>query len=69
MTALVKHGEGDPYDVDKHAYLVRQELGRRIETPEDCAQVYSGIAHHQGLYHAFFEGEFENLRRSVEASS
>jgi hypothetical protein len=69
MRALVKHGEGDPYDVDKHAYLVRQELGRRIEKPADCAQVYTGIAYHQNLYHSFFEGEFQNLRRSVEATT
>lgn len=69
MDVLVEHGEGHPYDRDKHAYLVRQELGRRIEKPEDCALVYSGIAYHQSLYHAFFEGEFANLRRSVEATS
>ncbi|CAN5484109.1 hypothetical protein BH11MYX1_BH11MYX1_33170 [soil metagenome] len=68
MRVLVTHGEGEPYDTDKHAFIVRQELGRRIETPEDCAMVYSGIAYHQGLYHSFFEGEFANLRRSVEAS-
>jgi len=69
MSVLVTHGEGDPYDVDRHAHLVREELGRRIETPEDCAQVYSGIAYHQALYHGFFEGEFANLRRSVEAAA
>ena len=69
MEVLVQHGEGDPYDVDKHAYLVRQELGRRIEKPEDAAQVYTGIAYHQGLYQQFFEGEFANLRRSVEQSA
>lgn len=69
MDVLVVHGEGAPYDKDQHALRVRQELGRRIETPEDCAQVYSGIAYHQALYHAFFEGEFAKLRRSVEAAS
>ena len=69
MEVLVQHGEGHPYDVDKHAYLVRQELGRRIEKPEDCVQVYSGIAYHQSLYHAFFEGEFAELRRSVESTT
>lgn len=69
MQALVQHGDGDPYDQDQHALLVRQELGRRILTPEDAAQVYSGIAYHQGLYHSFFEGEFANLRRSVEQST
>ena len=69
MDVLVEHGEGEPYDRDKHAFLVRQELGRRIETPADCVQVYSGIAYHQGLYHAFFEGEFAKLRQSVESAS
>lgn len=69
MEVLVSHGEGAPYDKDKHALTVRQELGRRIDTPEDCAQVYSGIAYHQSLYHAFFDGEFVKLRRSVEAAS
>jgi hypothetical protein len=69
MDVLVTHGEGDPYDVDKHAYTVRQELGRRIEKAADCEQVFTGIAYHQGLYHSFFEGEFENLRRSVETST
>lgn len=69
MKALVEHGEGEPYDKDRHAHTVREELGRRIETPADCGLVYSGIAYHQGLYHAFFEGEFAKLRRSVESSS
>ncbi|MBA3452759.1 MAG: iron-containing redox enzyme family protein [Deltaproteobacteria bacterium] len=69
MEVLVSHGEGAPYDKDKHAFTVRQELGRRIETPADCAQVYSGIAYHQGLYHTFFDGEFAKLRRSVEAAT
>ena len=69
MDVLVEHGEGAPYDRDKHAYTVRQELGRRIETPTDCAMVYSGIAYHQALYHGFFEGEFAKLRRSVEAAA
>lgn len=69
MRVLVTHGEGDPYDTDRHAHLVREELGRRIETPEDCAQVYTGIAYHQALYHSFFEGEFANLRRSVESAA
>lgn len=69
MDVLVEHGEGDPYDRDRHAHLVREELGRRIEKPGDCTQVYTGIAYHQGLYHAFFEGEFANLRRSVETSA
>jgi hypothetical protein len=68
MRVLVTHGEGEPYDTDKHAFTVRQELGRRIETAADCEQVYAGIAYHQALYHSFFEGEFENLRKSVEAS-
>jgi hypothetical protein len=68
MRVLVTHGEGDPYDTDKHALTVRQELGRRILTEADAAQVYSGIAYHQSLYHQFFEGEFENLRRTVETS-
>lgn len=66
MEVLVQHGDGDPYDQDQHALLVRQELGRRIKTPEDTAQVYTGIAYHQGLYHSFFEGEFANLRAAVE---
>jgi hypothetical protein len=69
MEVLVQHGDGDPYDRDQHALLVRQELGRRIEKPEDCATVYTGIAYHQGLYHSFFEGEFAKLRRNVEAAS
>ena len=69
MGVLVEHGEGEPYDTDKHAFLVRQELGRRILTPADCSLVYSGIAYHQGLYHSFFEGEFAKLRRSVESTS
>jgi hypothetical protein len=69
MDVLVEHGEGEPYDKDKHAFTVRQELGRRIETAADCSQVYSGIAYHQGLYHAFFEGEFAKLRQSVESAS
>jgi hypothetical protein len=68
MEVLVSHGEGHPYDVDKHAYTVRQELGRRIEKPEDAALVYTGIGYHQGLYHAFFEGEFAKLRRAVESA-
>jgi hypothetical protein len=69
MEVLVQHGDGDPYDKDQHALLVRQELGRRIKTPEDAAQVYTGIAYHQGLYHSFFEGEFAKLRRSVESAA
>jgi hypothetical protein len=69
MEVLVQHGDGDPYDRDMHALLVRQELGRRIEKPEDCATVFTGIAYHQGLYHSFFEGEFAKLRRNVEAAS
>jgi len=68
MKVLVEHGEGEPYDTDRHAHTVREELGRRIETPADCALVYSGIAYHQGLYHAFFEGEFAKLRALVEAA-
>lgn len=68
MEVLVQHGDGDPYDQDGHALLVRQELGRRIETPEDCALVYTGLAYHQGLYHSFFEGEYAKLRASVEAA-
>jgi len=68
MRVLVTHGEGDPYDTDEHALTVRKELGRRIETPADTIQVYSGIAYHQALYHSFFEGEFANLRRSVESA-
>lgn len=69
MEVLVEHGEGEPYDKDKHAHTVRLELGRRIETPADTAKVYSGIAYHQSLYHAFFEGEFAKLRRMVEATA
>jgi hypothetical protein len=69
MEVLVQHGDGDPYDRDQHALLVRQELGRRIETPKDCAQVYTGIAYHQSLYNSFFEGEFAKLRQSVESAS
>jgi hypothetical protein len=69
MEVLVQHGDGDPYDQDQHALLVRQELGRRIEKPADCATVYTGIAYHQGLYHSFFEGEFAKLRNNVEAAS
>ncbi len=68
MEVLVQHGDGDPYDQDQHALLVRQELGRRILTPEDASMVYTGIAYHQGLYHSFFEGEFSKLRRSVESA-
>ena len=68
MEVLVQHGDGDPYDQDQHALLVRQELGRRILTPEDAATVYTGIAYHQGLYHSFFEGEFAKLRRNVESA-
>jgi hypothetical protein len=67
MKSLVEHGEGDDYDKDRHALLVRQELGRRIETPEDCALIFSGIAYHQSLYHGFFEGEFAKLRAQVES--
>ena len=69
MEVLVQHGDGDPYDQDQHALLVRQELGSRIKTPSDCATVYTGIAYHQGLYHSFFEGEFAKLRRNVEAAT
>jgi heme oxygenase-like protein len=69
MDVLVEHGEGEPYDKDRHAHLVREELGRRIETPADCTQVLSGIAYHQSLYHAFFEGEFAKLRRAVETAA
>jgi hypothetical protein len=65
MEVLVVHGDGDPYDQDNHAKLVRDELGRRIKTPEDCALALSGIARHQGLYHGFFEGEFAKLRAAV----
>jgi hypothetical protein len=68
MEVLVQHGDGDPYDQDGHALLVRQELGRRIETPEDCELVYTGLAYHQSLYHAFFEGEHAKLRAQVEAA-
>jgi hypothetical protein len=68
MDVLVVHGDGDPYDQDQHALLVRQELGKRILTPEDCALVYSGLAYHQSLYHGFFEVEFAKLRASVETA-
>ena len=68
MEVLVVHGDGDPYDQDQHALLVRQELARRIEKPEDCELVYSGLAYHQSLYHGFFEVEFAKLRSSVEAA-
>ena len=67
MEVLVMHGDGEPYDVDGHALLVRKELGSRIETPEDCATIYSGLAYHQSLYHGFFEGEYAKLRASVDA--
>jgi hypothetical protein len=66
MEVLVVHGDGDPYDQDGHAKLVRDELGRRIVTPEDANQVLTGITRHQGLYHGFFEGEFAKLRAAVE---
>jgi hypothetical protein len=65
MEVLVVHGDGDPYDQDQHAKLVRDELGRRIKTPEDTSLVLSGIARHQALYHGFFEGEFAKLRAAV----
>ena len=68
MEVLVQHGDGDPYDRDQHALLVRQELGSRIQTPEDCDQVLTGVAYHQGLYHGFFEGEFAKLRANVEGT-
>jgi len=68
MEVLVVHGDGDPYDQDQHALLVRNELGRRIASPEDCELVYSGLAYHQSLYHGFFEVEFAQLRASVEAT-
>lgn len=69
MEVLVVHGDGDPYDQDQHAKLVREELGRRIKTPEDAETVVTGIAHHQALYHGFFEGEFAKLRAAVEKSA
>ena len=68
MEVLVQHGDGDPYDRDQHALLVRQELGKRIKTPEDCALVYSGLAYHQSLYHGFFEVEYAKLRAQVEGA-
>ena len=66
MEVLVQHGDGDPYDRDQHALLVRQELGKRVKTPEDCALIYSGLAYHQSLYHGFFEVEYAKLRAKVE---
>lgn len=66
MEVLVQHGDGDPYDKDQHALLVRQELGKRVKTPEDCALMYSGLAYHQSLYHGFFEVEYAKLRAKVE---
>jgi hypothetical protein len=68
MEVLVVHGDGDPYDRDQHALLVRNELGRRIQTPEECELIYTGLAYHQSLYHGFFEVEFARLRASVEAA-
>lgn len=69
MEVLVVHGDGDPYDRDQHALLVRKELGKRIKTPEDCSLVYSGLAYHQSLYHAFFEVEYAKLRAQVEGGA
>jgi hypothetical protein len=69
MDVLVVHGDGDPYDRDQHALLVRQGLGDRIETPEDCALIYSGLAYHQSLYYGFFDVEFAKLRASVESAT
>jgi hypothetical protein len=66
MEVLVQHGDGDPYDRDQHALLVRQELGKRVKTPEDCELMYSGLAYHQSLYHGFFEVEYAKLRAKVE---
>jgi len=68
MEVLVQHGDGDPYDQDQHALLVRQELGRRIETPEDLDTMMTGVNYHQGLYHGFFEGEFAKLKAAVAAA-
>lgn len=68
MEVLVVHGDGDPYDRDQHALKVREGLGERIKTPEDCALIHSGLAYHQSLYHAFFDVEFAKLRASVEAA-
>ncbi|SRR6266545_3141814 len=68
MEVLVVHGDGDPYDRDQHALLVRQELGRQIQSPDDCALIYSGLAYHQSLYHGFFDVEFAKLRASVDAA-
>jgi hypothetical protein len=68
MEVLVVHGDGDPYDRDQHALLVRQELGRRLLRAEDTALIYSGLAYHQSLYHGFFDVEFAKLRASVEAA-
>lgn len=68
MEVLAVHGDGDPYDRDGHALLVRKELGRRIQTPEDCELIHSGLAYHQSLYHGFFEVEFAKLRASVDAA-
>ena len=67
MEVLVQHGDGDPYDKDQHALLVRQELGNRVKTPEDCELIYSGLAYHQSLYHGFFEVEYAKLRAKVGA--
>lgn len=69
MEVLVLHGDGDPYDRDQHALLVRKELGSRIKTPEDCALIYSGLAYHQSLYHGFFDGEYAKLRAAVETAT
>lgn len=66
MDVLVAHGEGDPYDVDGHARRVREGLGRRILSEKDASLVLTGIAHHQSLYHGFFEGEFAKLRAAIE---
>ena len=67
MEVLVQHGDGDPYDKDQHALLVRQGLGSRIKTPQDCELIYSGLAYHQSLYHGFFEVEYAKLRAKVGA--
>jgi hypothetical protein len=64
MDVLVVHGTNSPdgYDQDRHAYLLRQALARRIEKPEDTTLVLTGIAHHQSLYTRFFDKNLEDLR-------
>ncbi len=66
MEVLILHGEGAPYDRDRHAHLVREQLGTYVKSDEDAAIVLTAIARHQSLYHGFFDVELEKMKARIE---